>query len=216
MVADWARARIDLGKLVMIPIASLMLAFDLVSLAHRGADGADGALRWLGVAGLCAFYALVIWCYLRRTPAVATSRSVTGNAAALVATFAPFPFPLLQATPPGTGRQLTADVFVLAGTSCTVWSLRFLGRNLSVLAQARDVVDRGPYRWVRHPLYTGEIVSSLGLAIAAWSAPAAALWLALCLLQGYRAVREEQVLMGALSGYRAYRRRTAALLPGIF
>ena len=52
-----------------------------------------------------------------------------------------------------------ADVLLLAGTAWSVWSLRFLGRNVSVLAQARDVVDRGPYRWVRHPLYAGEIVS---------------------------------------------------------
>jgi len=112
--------------------------------------------------------------------------------------------------------QLAADVLLLAGTAWAVWSLRFLGRNLSVLAQARDVVDHGPYRWIRHPLYAGEIVSALGLAIAAGSAAAAGLWLALCALQAYRALREEQVLLGALPGYRAYRTRTAALLPGIF
>jgi protein-S-isoprenylcysteine O-methyltransferase Ste14 len=82
-----------------------------------------------------------------------------------------------------------------------------------VLAQARAVVDRGPYRWVRHPLYAGEIVSCLGLAITAGSAVAAALWLALCALQSYRALREEQVLLRALPGYRAYRARTAALVP---
>jgi protein-S-isoprenylcysteine O-methyltransferase Ste14 len=42
------------------------------------------------------------------------------------------------------------------------------------------------------------------------------LWVALCALQAYRAVREEQVLLLAVPGYRAYRARTAALLPGIF
>jgi protein-S-isoprenylcysteine O-methyltransferase Ste14 len=105
---------------------------------------------------------------------------------------------------------------LLAGVTWSVWSLHFLGRNLSVIAQARNVVDRGPYRWVRHPLYAGEIVSSLGLAIAAGSAVAGVLWLTLCALQVYRALREEQVLLRALPGYRVYRARTAALLPGIF
>jgi protein-S-isoprenylcysteine O-methyltransferase Ste14 len=38
----------------------------------------------------------------------------------------------------------------------------------------------------------------------------------LCLLQGYRAVREEQVLLRALPDYPSYRSRTAALLPGLF
>jgi protein-S-isoprenylcysteine O-methyltransferase Ste14 len=200
----------------MVPFAAGMLAFDLAPSVHHTGGGIAGALRWLGVAGACAFYALTIWCYLRRGPALATCRSVTAHVAAVVATFTPFVFPLLRASSPGTGRQFAADVLVLAGTTWSVWSLRFLGRNVSVLAQARNVVDRGPYRWVRHPLYAGEIVSSLGLAITAGSAAAAVLWLTLCALQGYRAVREEQVLLLVLPGYRAYRARTAALLPGIF
>jgi protein-S-isoprenylcysteine O-methyltransferase Ste14 len=207
------RRRIDSGKLIMVPGAAVMLTLDLISLARHGGGGAAGALRVAGMAAVCAFYALIIWCYLRRAPAAATSRSLTAHLAAVAATLSPFAFPLLAARTSGTAPQLAADVLVLAGTTWSAWSMRFLGRNLSVLAQARDVVDRGPYRWVRHPLYAGEIVSCLGLALAAGSAAAAALWLALCALQGYRALREEQVLLRTLPGYRAYRARTAALLP---
>jgi protein-S-isoprenylcysteine O-methyltransferase Ste14 len=87
---------------------------------------------------------------------------------------------------------------------------------VSVLAQAREVVDSGPYRWVRHPLYMGEIVSSLGLALTLGGVAAIAAWLGLCALQVYRALREEQVLLLTLPGYRSYWSRTAALLPGIF
>jgi protein-S-isoprenylcysteine O-methyltransferase Ste14 len=87
---------------------------------------------------------------------------------------------------------------------------------VSVLAQARAVVDRGPYRWVRHPLYAGEIVSSLGVALAMNSLAALACWLVLCGLQIYRALREEQVLLDALPAYRDYRTHTAALVPGLF
>jgi protein-S-isoprenylcysteine O-methyltransferase Ste14 len=200
----------------MIPFAAGMLTFDLSLSGHDVAGGIAEALRWLGSAGVCAFYALVIWSYLRRGPAVATCRSVTAHVAAVAATFAPFVFPLLQTSTPGAGRQFASDVLLLAGVTWSVWSLHFLGRNLSMIAQARNVVHRGPYRWVRHPLYAGEIVSSLGLAIAAGSAVAGVLWLTLCALQVYRALREEQVLLRALPGYRVYRARTAALLPGIF
>lgn len=216
MATNSLRARIDLGRIFMVPVAALMLTIDLASLTHHLGGGATGALGWLGAAGVCAFYLLIIWCYLRRGPAVATTRSVTAHVAAVVATFAPFVFPLLRTASPGTARQFAADMLLLAGTAWSVWSLRFLGRNLSVLAQARDIVDHGPYRWIRHPLYAGEIVSGLGLAITAGSAAAAGLWLTLCALHGYRALREEQVLLHALPGYRAYRARTAALLPGIF
>ena len=203
--------RIDYGRLIMVPGTAVMLTLDLASLARHG--GAAGVLRTSGVVAVCAFYALIIWCYLRRGPAVATSRSFTAHLAAVVATLCPFAFPLAAAASEGTAQQLAADLLVLVGTTWSVWSMRFLGRNLSVLAQARDVVDRGPYRWVRHPLYAGEIVASLGLAIAAGSAAAAALWLSLCALQSYRALREEQVLLRTLPGYRDYRARTAALVP---
>jgi protein-S-isoprenylcysteine O-methyltransferase Ste14 len=205
----------DLGRLVMVPSAAVLLVLDAIALTRR-TGGPDSVLRLAGAVEVCVFYALVIWCYLRRRPAVATSHSVTGHIAAVAATLLPFTMPLLAGSAPGATQQAAADVLLVAGTAWSLWSLRSLGRNLSVLAQAREVAERGPYRWVRHPLYLGEILSALGLALAADSVLAALFWLAMCGLQGYRAVREEQVLLAALPGYREYRRRTAALLPGVF
>jgi protein-S-isoprenylcysteine O-methyltransferase Ste14 len=210
------RVRPDVGRVIMVPTAALMLTLDLTTLIHGGAAGAAGALRSFGTLLVCAFYLLMIWCYLRRGPAIATTDSITARAAAVVATLTPFAIPLLHAAPPGPGRQYAADGLLAAGTAWALWSLRYLGRNLSLFAQARELVDRGPYRWIRHPLYAGEIVSSLGLAIAAGTVAAFAVWLAFCALQGYRVLREEQVLLRALPRYRSYRSRTAALFPGLF
>jgi len=214
------RARIDVGRLVMVPIALLMMIFDVrtqvVAAVAQAAVGAAGPLRALSAVLVCAFYALIIWCYLRRGPAIATARSVAASAVAILATFTPFVFPLLVGAAPGTARQLAADGLLVAGTAWSVWSLRFLGKNLSVIAQARGVADRGPYRLVRHPLYAGEIVSALGLALAAGNVAAAGLWVALVGMQAYRALREEQVLLDALPGYREYRARTAVLVRGLF
>lgn len=208
------RSRPDLGRLLMIPAAAVMLVLEAAGLAHRGVPAS--ALQWLGLLLVCAFYTLIIWCYLRRGPALATSGSVTGHIAAIVATWSPLALPLLRGTAPGPGQQGAADVLLLAGLTWSVWSLRFLGPSFSVIPQARDVVDRGPYRWVRHPLYLGEIVSSLGLAVAANAPGAIGVWLGLCGLQAYRAVREEQILLRTLPGYSEYRRRTSALIPGFF
>jgi protein-S-isoprenylcysteine O-methyltransferase Ste14 len=213
MATASGRLRPDLGKVIMVPAAAVMLLIDLAALT-RGAAG--NILGWLGTLLVCAFYLLIIWCYLRRGPAVATCNSVVAGAAAVVATLTPFVFPVLHRAPSGGVRQYAADTLLAAGTAWSVWSLRCLGRNLSVFAQARELVDRGPYRWIRHPLYAGEIVSTLGLAIAVGTVGAFAIWLALCALQAYRLLREEQVLLQALPGYRGYRSRTAALFPGIF
>jgi len=215
-----ARRFPDLGRLAMVPAAAGLLLFQAAGLAHAASRGSAGGraawLAWLGTGLTCGFYALTIWCYLRRGPASATSRSVTAHAAGISATWAPFAISLLPRAPVTAGRQLAADLLLAGGTAWAVWSLRSLGRNLSVLAQARAVADRGPYRFVRHPLYTGELVSTLGLALAAGTPMAFACWLGLVGLQVYRALREEQVLLQALPGYRIYRSRTAALLPGIF
>lgn len=208
--------RIDFGRLIVVPVFALVLVADAVSLDHGSHSGGAGVLQSVGTALALTFYALAIWCYLRRGPAVATSDSVTAHAAAITATWLPFPFPLLQGASSGPGRQALADVLLYCGMVWALWSLRCLDRNMSILAQARGVVVRGPYRWVRHPLYTGEMVSALGLAIAADSYSALALWIAVCSLQAYRALREEQVLLRALPAYRRYRSRTAALLPGVF
>jgi protein-S-isoprenylcysteine O-methyltransferase Ste14 len=209
------RPRSDIGKLLMIPLAATILAIDVLSLMRHRGLGADGTLRSVGDVLVIVFYAVLIGCYLRRDPAVATTTSATAHVAAIAATWLPFALPFLHGQPAGPGRQAVSDVLLVCGMAWSVWSLRTLGKNVSVLAQARDVVSAGPYRWVRHPLYTGEIVSALGVAIAMNSIAAIACWLALCGLQVYRALREEQVLLRALPAYAAYRRGTAALLPGV-
>ncbi len=216
MAVSLPRARLDVGRLIMVPAFAAVLVADAVSLDRGAHSGVGGMLRSAGTVLVLAFYALAIWCYLRRVPAVATSGSVTAHGAALAGTWLPVVLPLFHGAPAAPGRQALADVLLICGMAWAVWSLRYLNRSVSVLAQAREVVIQGPYRWVRHPVYLGELVSSLGLAIAVNSFLALALWVALCGLQVYRAAREEQVLLAALPDYRGYRSRTAALLPGVF
>jgi protein-S-isoprenylcysteine O-methyltransferase Ste14 len=210
------RRQLDLGRLLMVPFAVLLIGLDVIVLTGRIGGGLHSALRACGTVGSCMFYLLMLWCYLRRGPAIATSSSVAVNTAAVVANLAPLAVPLLHGSRPAAGWQLAADVLMLLGVCWAVWSLRCLGRNLSIIPQARGIADRGPYAWVRHPLYLGEIVATLGTVIAAWSVGAVVLWLIFCGLQAYRATREEHVLLGALPGYGEYRARTAALLPGVF
>jgi protein-S-isoprenylcysteine O-methyltransferase Ste14 len=216
VAVPFGRLRLDVGRLIMVPVFAIDLAADVVSLGHGTHTAGTGVLRSIGTVLMLAFYLLAIWCYLRRGPAVATSGSLSAHAAAITGTWLPFVFPLLPGTPSGQGREALADVLLICGLAWAVWSLRYLDRNISVLAQARDIVVQGPYRWVRHPLYLGELVASLGIAIAVNSYLAIAVWIVLCGLQVYRAVREEQVLSQALPAYRSYRSRTAALLPGVF
>jgi protein-S-isoprenylcysteine O-methyltransferase Ste14 len=212
MATGTSRSRPDVGRVIVVPAAAIMLVLAMMAVARRG----GGPMRVPDAVLTGAYYLLIIWCYLRRGPAVATTGSVTGRLAAVAGTLFPFMIPLARGAAAGTGREYAATVLVLAGTVWELWALRSLGRSMSIIAQARTVVDRGPYRWVRHPLYAGEIGSALGLAVSAGSAWGYAAWLAFCAVQAYRAVCEEEVLLRALPAYRSYRARTAALLPGVF
>ena len=78
-------ARVDWGRLVMIPCAVAILLLDVAAVPRQAASGSITVLRWLGIVGSAAYYTLLIWSYLRRGPAVATSGSRTGHACAVIA-----------------------------------------------------------------------------------------------------------------------------------
>jgi protein-S-isoprenylcysteine O-methyltransferase Ste14 len=79
-----------------------------------------------------------------------------------------------------------------------------------------DLVTTGPYRFVRHPIYSGILLGLIGtsLAITLWGLIAAALVGAFF---AYSATREEKFLTGQFpDSYPAYKTRTKMLVPFIF
>ncbi len=214
------RRRLDLGRLAMVPLGTALLLLNLTALAQRVEDAAsltvDGVARLLATALTLAFYAVVIVLYLRRGPAKSTTKVLSARVAAVVATWLPFSLPLLasESSVP-LWLVLTADVLLLGGLAFTLWALLNLGRSLSIVAQARQLVRSGPYAWVRHPVYTGELVAVLGIVLVAPSVAGVAAWVVLIALQTYRTVHEERVLAEAFPQYAEYRNSTPRLLPGL-
>lgn len=50
-----------------------------------------------------------------------------------------------------------------------VWARLSLGRNIGFVPAQREIVTSGAYRYVRHPIYTGLFLGSLGVAVRAYS-----------------------------------------------
>jgi protein-S-isoprenylcysteine O-methyltransferase Ste14 len=111
-----------------------------------------------------------------------------------------------------------AEAIAVAGGGLALMSLVTLGRSFAIFPAARAIVDRGPYRLVRHPAYLGEllILSSAALAGAserAWLIGAIPLGLAAIVL---RIAAEERFLRTG-SEYAAYAGRVRwRLVPGIW
>jgi len=209
--------RIDLGRLAGVPVMVFLLVGNALSFFHLSDANPLGS--WSTAATLAArllticFYAVVVTIYLRRSPAVATSASRWATAAALLATYLPFSLGLVNSGTPPLRVLVAANALLILGLGFSLWSLRSLDRSFSIIAQARAVVRRGPYRIVRHPLYTGELTAVLGIVLLNPGRATFAIWVCLCGLQAYRARHEEAILLATLPDYAEYQRQTPQLFP---
>jgi len=112
----------------------------------------------------------------------------------------------------GFGVAVTA-----AGLGFSVWARRVLGRNWSAtvtLKRDHVLIQSGPYRWLRHPIYTGILLGFIGSAIARdeWRGLVAVLMVTIAL---WRKLRMEERWLAELFGeqYARYRQHTWALIP---
>ena len=98
------------------------------------------------------------------------------------------------------------------------WVLGALGRNVTetvLTKEHHELITRGPYRWVRHPLYTTGLTLflALGLMAGSWFVLLAT-GMAFVLLRALVIPREEQALSARFGErYEAYMRGTGRLVP---
>jgi protein-S-isoprenylcysteine O-methyltransferase Ste14 len=114
----------------------------------------------------------------------------------------------------GVGLVLFAD-----GLAFAIWARLHIGRNWgSPMSQKTEteLVTSGPYRRVRHPIYSGILIATIGTAVAlSWA------WLIAVALAGvyfvYSAIVEERNLTEQFPDtYPAYKDSTKMLLPFVF
>lgn len=112
--------------------------------------------------------------------------------------------------------QLLASFLIIGGNGFALYSLSHLGRSFSILPESRKLVTKGPYRFVRHPLYAAEAVATIGAMISFLSVGAVLLVVAQLSLQLVRIHYEEKVLTKSFPEYKKYARHTARLIPGVY
>jgi protein-S-isoprenylcysteine O-methyltransferase Ste14 len=78
------------------------------------------------------------------------------------------------------------------------------------------LVETGPYRYIRNPIYAGLILASLGWALMRLSVLATLAAVFLAVVLDLKRRREEQWLVERFPGYAAYRERTKAFVPFVY
>jgi protein-S-isoprenylcysteine O-methyltransferase len=125
------------------------------------------------------------------------------------------------ALPQGQAFAITGVILFVAGLLLRWWSIITLGRFFTVdvvVEKDHEVVERGPFRVVRHPSYTGVLLAFLGFALTLrnWAA-LLIVFVPIFAVFVRRMNVEEEALSRALgSRYTDYIRRTKRLVPGVY
>jgi protein-S-isoprenylcysteine O-methyltransferase Ste14 len=119
------------------------------------------------------------------------------------------------------GLSAAGLLVMWTGLGVRIWAIVVLGRSFRMTVEVdadQKVVDSGPYRWVRHPSYTGILMLMVGLGLVYGNWPA--LLILLVLPVGVlinRIFVEESVLTKVMGkAYTDYAARTKRLVPGLW
>lgn len=112
--------------------------------------------------------------------------------------------------------QIVGAILFLAGIGLAVWARIYLGRNWGMPMTQKDepeLVTSGPYRCVRHPIYSGILLAMLGTALAT-----SLYWLLAVGVLGiyfiYCATVEEKLMAASFPAtYPSYKTKTKMLIP---
>jgi len=121
------------------------------------------------------------------------------------------------------GRWHTAAGLMVMwiGLAIRIWSVIVLGsafRTTVEVDAGQQIVDRGPYRLVRHPSYTGILLIALGYGLALGNWLSVVILLVIPLGTMLRRIAVEEATLTEVIGqpYIAYKERTKRLVPGLW
>jgi protein-S-isoprenylcysteine O-methyltransferase Ste14 len=126
----------------------------------------------------------------------------------------------LVVVPHSTAMTFVGLVVTVLGLLLAIWARVVLGGNWSgtvTFKENHELIVRGPYALVRHPIYTALLLMFLGTALAIGTA-GGFVGLALFFLSFWIKLRQEEALMTEHFGdqYRDYKKRVKALIPFVF
>jgi protein-S-isoprenylcysteine O-methyltransferase Ste14 len=199
-----------------IPLAVRLCALLDTPRDPAAASTRDVILAFQGTAS-AAFIALMVVLFATREqargPRASRAQAAVALTGSLILNVVSF-LPVDQNT--STPAVLVSGAFLCCGTGFATWSLAVLGRCFGIFPEVRGLIRRGPYRWVRHPVYLGEIVAAAGILVVRPHALTAILVAVFVGLQCWRSVFEESALTAAFPvEYPAYRATVPRLVPGL-
>jgi protein-S-isoprenylcysteine O-methyltransferase Ste14 len=121
---------------------------------------------------------------------------------------------------PNAPRSAACLCLAAAGIGLSIWARVALGRNWNstpMIKEGHELIEKGPYRFVRHPIYTGLLLAIFATCLSDGRLADAYLFgLAAIFLTWKLKVEESLMVRMFPEAYADYRRRTKALVPFLF
>jgi len=130
--------------------------------------------------------------------------------------------PLFQFNRRGTSVVFWIGIIIIVlGLFLRYWSINILGkyfRTTVEVEESQKIVEKGPYKFIRHPSYSGIILFCIGygLAVQNWLSLIIAISLPTIALLYRIKIEEEALVKGIGTDYEAYQKKTKKLIPGIW
>jgi protein-S-isoprenylcysteine O-methyltransferase Ste14 len=115
--------------------------------------------------------------------------------------------------------SIGGGALILGGVLLLIAAIFRLGTNLTAVPYPKEqgtLVETGPYRLVRHPMYCGGIMISLGWALWVHSWLTMAYAILMLVFFDFKSRKEERWLKAKFSGYGVYQKRVRKLIPFIY
>lgn len=174
-----------------------------------------GALNTMALLAVFAFVCMQsYWLCARKVP-LRFSENLHSRLVAVTSANIGLGIVLLPRASIAPSVQVLSSILMLTGAVASTYVTVWLGDGFSILPQARVLVVKGPYRFVRHPLYLSETVTTLGLMLQYIQPWALLIALVTTAVLFFRMHYEERVLAMQFPAYRDYAARTPKFLPGI-
>ena len=164
---------------------------------------------------LASFYTLVALLIMTRSPAKAQADGLLPRIAAFVGSYLPWTITFLGKTDQAL-PNLASTACVLIGTIMMLGAIRHLGRSFSLVPQARSVVQTGPYRRIKHPLYFAEEIVVLGVVLQYLTALTVIVLVLHIGVQVCRILYEEDLLRRHCPEYSGYEASRWRLVPYVW
>jgi protein-S-isoprenylcysteine O-methyltransferase Ste14 len=205
-----------LGKVSLILVHSAFFIRGAYLLAQSVAGANDlRAAILIAAFGLpaLAFLGLFTALTVVRLPPVKDSVGWSTRLVAIAGTFITGLAVILPREQPPMLFYFAAVFFGALGFGLAAYCLAWLGRSVSIDAQARRLVTGGPYATVRHPLYLCEAIGLASIPLGNPTFLAIGLYVLFLALQFWRAKNEERILSSAFPDYAKYAATVPMLLP---